>query len=77
MKQLREKSSNFKKGDLVYGLFCDRIGIVVDVHRVSDGYQVINVVTPSGIIVLEHECYWIHTEKELEYREKLRNLKKD
>lgn len=76
MKQLKQNSSNFKKGDLIYGLFCDRIGIVIDVHRMSDGYQVISVSIPNGEVVLEHECYWIHAEKEFEYREKWKNSKK-
>ena len=69
MKELKPNSSNFRPGDLVYGLFCDRIGIVIEVQRINDGYQIINVSTSNGRIVLEHECYWVHMDQEEEYRE--------
>jgi hypothetical protein len=69
LKQLKENSSNFKVGDLIYGLFCERVGIVTEVSRIQDGYQIVTVALPDGRVVLEHECYWIHMRKEYEYRD--------
>lgn len=76
MKGTNQNSSNFKEGDLAYGLFCDRVGIVTSIQEVKDGFQVLEIVMPNGNILVEHECYWIHLAKEERYRQFLeRNLK--
>lgn len=72
MKEIKKNSSNFQKGDLAYGIFCDRLGIIIEVDRISDGYQVVNVLLPNGHTVVEHECYWVHLEEQQRWIREIR-----